>query len=505
MNNSSGTIGDALLLEIVRDIKDNIFGKLARLGGGLPVDTASRWVAGINDVELLQTLETLVDCAMVCPSTPGTRKKASQGSEMIRLFTEYNTCGATITDRQAGFLLQRIARAALTSEENSSVWKGFLELALVSPVGEGYLLLVTLGALLHARHSFGVVSRATECLLILGDYGGAAGLLGWLHEKAISTLSPGSAALDAATGILNLTEGLLTLRERHDDERRLKALGNSLAAMERTKVVGVSAAIEKARESLRSIADGGGIPIIYGEPGAGKRHMAEFFHCTADPGEPVFHVDLKRLSRGGLMELMCGRTSSVLLNLRPPRGILTMAGRGTVILYGAEAISPGDIEFLRTVLTRREYRPVDDILGHYLPVRARFAICFETPDPSFPGTLSAAVPAGFAASIGAVPVYLPPLRSRYEDIPWLADHFVNTADLPETDDFQAGRELKSADRRVLDKACRERLKAYFWPRNVEELKRVAEAMAVLSSGRVIHETFLPERILGRYRRVTEAG
>lgn len=502
MKESRGSQNDTLLLEIVREIKDNIIGKLAGIGGGLPVETASAWVESVNDVELLQTLEALADSSLRYRES-GKAKKTLQGAEMMRLFSEYNACGATITDRQAAFLLQRIARASLTAEESGAVWKGFLDLASTSPISEGYLLLVALGALILASHAPSAVSRAAESLMVLGDYHGSAGLLGWLHEKAISTLSPGSPSLEAATGMFNLTENLLSLRERYEDDRRLKALGNSTRAIETCRVVGVSAGIELARKAVADAATGGGTPIIYGEPGTGKRHLAEFFHAAAAPGETVFHVDLCSRGRGDLKELMCGRIGSVLPNLRPPRGILTMAGRGTVVLHGAHLMDSGDLEFLRVILARREFRPVDDTSGPYLPVRARFVMCFESGDPIFPGSLSRAVPAGFAASIGGVPVHLPPLRSRVDDIPWLADHFVNSPELPDWAGEFSSCGSRQGERRVLDKACRERLKAYFWPRNVDELKKVAQAMAALSSGRVIHETFLPERILGRYRRGKE--
>jgi DNA-binding NtrC family response regulator len=73
-----------------------------------------------------------------------------------------------------------------------------------------------------------------------------------------------------------------------------------------------------------------------------------------------------------------------------------------------------------------------------------------------------------------VPVRLPPLRERREDIPLLVQHFI------ETESARLGREVRPIDQAALDALC-----AYDWPGNVRELRNVIERAVVMSPGGVI--------------------
>jgi two-component system nitrogen regulation response regulator NtrX len=78
--------------------------------------------------------------------------------------------------------------------------------------------------------------------------------------------------------------------------------------------------------------------------------------------------------------------------------------------------------------------------------------------------------------LNVIPVYVPPLRDRAEDIPLLVDHFVS--DLA----IEYGREAKT-----IEPAAMARLKAYRWPGNVRELRNVIERVVIMAPGEVITE------------------
>jgi DNA-binding NtrC family response regulator len=88
--------------------------------------------------------------------------------------------------------------------------------------------------------------------------------------------------------------------------------------------------------------------------------------------------------------------------------------------------------------------------------------------------------------LNVVPIDLPPLRERKEDIPDLVDHFLETFN----------REFKKNTRRVTDEAmaC---LTRYHWPGNVRELRNVIERVMILEDRDELDVTDLPEEILQR--------
>jgi DNA-binding NtrC family response regulator len=85
-----------------------------------------------------------------------------------------------------------------------------------------------------------------------------------------------------------------------------------------------------------------------------------------------------------------------------------------------------------------------------------------------------------------VPIEVPPLRDRKEDIPYLANHFVE----------KLSHENGGQVRGISDSAI-EKLMQYSWPGNVRELENVIERAVVLSSGTEVGPELLPDHIVGR--------
>ena len=87
--------------------------------------------------------------------------------------------------------------------------------------------------------------------------------------------------------------------------------------------------------------------------------------------------------------------------------------------------------------------------------------------------------------LNVVPLQIPPLRERREDIPVLVEHFLDLFCRRE------GRELK-----VVSTEAVELMKGYDWPGNVKELKNIVERLVIMTPGRVITDQFIPDYFFG---------
>ena len=84
--------------------------------------------------------------------------------------------------------------------------------------------------------------------------------------------------------------------------------------------------------------------------------------------------------------------------------------------------------------------------------------------------------------LNVVPIFIPPLKERKEDIPSLLDHFVNKH-------TPKGQATPQFSEETLEK-----LKTYHWPGNIRELENVVQRLLILSAGSTINATDLPENI-----------
>jgi two-component system response regulator PilR (NtrC family) len=87
--------------------------------------------------------------------------------------------------------------------------------------------------------------------------------------------------------------------------------------------------------------------------------------------------------------------------------------------------------------------------------------------------------------LSVIPMHLPSLRERREDIPMLARHFI-----------ERFRKIMEKPIESISPAAMSRLENYDWPGNVRELENTIERAMALESGREISESVLPERVLG---------
>jgi two-component system, NtrC family, nitrogen regulation response regulator NtrX len=262
-------------------------------------------------------------------------------------------------------------------------------------------------------------------------------------------------------------ERLLLSVRRALEHRRLSSLSASLRPSEALgEMVGNGPAIEKLREEIRRAAPTQGRILITGESGTGKELVARAIHeisplkdgpfvklnCAAIPATLV-ESELFGYEKGAFT----GAASSV-------RGRFEEAHGGTLLLDEIGDMSLEVQAKLLRVLQDGELRRVGGSRTLTVQVRVVAAtnkdLLTEVHEGRFREDLY--------FRINVVPLEVPPLRERREDIPLLAGHFCR----------RLGREHGLAVCEVAPGAL-ERLQGYDWPGNVRELKNVLERAIIL--------------------------
>jgi DNA-binding NtrC family response regulator len=246
-------------------------------------------------------------------------------------------------------------------------------------------------------------------------------------------------------------------------------------------VLGQSAAMSQAAELCRKTAASRATVLLLGESGVGKEVFARAIHRWSDRrSEPFVPINCVGLSRELLESELFGHEKGAFTGAhRMKKGKLELADRGTVLLDEVGDISQELQTKLLRFLQERDFERV----GGNRPISVAVRLVAATNRD-----LEAAVKEGrfrddLYHRLNVVPITLPPLRERREDIPALAAFFLE----------RFSRETKKPFSEVAPEAM-DKLARYDWPGNVRELGNVIERAVVL--GRAPHVTVedLPPRV-----------
>ncbi len=248
-----------------------------------------------------------------------------------------------------------------------------------------------------------------------------------------------------------------------------------------SNILGKSPRMQEIFSIVQRIAKTMSTVLISGESGTGKELIARAIHYNSG-------------RRGKFVSINCGALPETLLEselfghergaftgaIREKRGLFQEADRGTIFLDEiGETSTAMQIKLLR-VLQDRVVRKVGSNVENQVDVRVIAATNRDLNESIRTGTFRE----DLFYRINVIPIALPPLRQRREDIPLLVDHFIAKYSK------NMGVPLKriSADAmRALDK--------YHWPGNVRELENVIERMIALESSEVLNTKSLPEHVL----------
>jgi DNA-binding NtrC family response regulator len=237
-------------------------------------------------------------------------------------------------------------------------------------------------------------------------------------------------------------------------------------------VYGVSAKMKTLYPLLERIIESDSTVLIHGESGTGKELIAQMIHHNGRRKDNRFViVDCGATPRTLIESELFGHAKGAFTNASEARaGMFELAHHGTLFLDEISSL-PVDLQTrLLRVLEQGQIKRVGENLMRNVDVRVIAATNVDLKEQVQKERFRLDV----YYRLAVLNIELPPLRERQEDIPLLADYFLQ--------DFS--RKMKKAHMQWEDKALNE-LMAYEWPGNIRELKNTIEAAVVLSRGTVL--------------------
>jgi transcriptional regulator with PAS, ATPase and Fis domain len=247
-------------------------------------------------------------------------------------------------------------------------------------------------------------------------------------------------------------------------------------------IVGKSGAMQKVYEMMEKVSQTDSTVLIYGESGTGKELVAKAIHHHSDRKErPFVAINCGGLPEGLLESELFGHVRGAFTGAVSDKvGLFQVADLGTIFLDEISATSSAIQVKLLRVLQEKEIKRVGDTKDIPVDVRVVAATNKLLLEEVKKGTFRE----DLYYRLSVIPVYLPPLRERTDDIPLLVGHFLLKHS------GARKRNFKTLGTGVLDI-----LISYNWPGNVRELENVIERAITLCEGTVILPKDLPDGIL----------
>ena len=273
------------------------------------------------------------------------------------------------------------------------------------------------------------------------------------------------------------------------EQRRLKSENAYLRSQLKDRyrfdgIVGRSASMRKLFDMLETVAGTTSTILISGETGTGKELVAKAIHhnsprrnqrfvalnCAAVP-ETLLEVEIFGHARGAFT----GAVSS-----RPGR--LEQANKGTLFLDEVGTMSAGLQAKLLRSLQEREIERIGDSQSIRVDVRVIAATNADLARMVEDGTFRK----DLYYRLNVIPIHLPPLRERHEDIPLLVQSFL---------DKLGSEQVPPRTDVVFSQEAMRRMMAFSWPGNIRQLENLIERALALTPGRTqIDVSDLPQEV-----------
>jgi DNA-binding NtrC family response regulator len=283
-------------------------------------------------------------------------------------------------------------------------------------------------------------------------------------------------------------EELSLLIHRASEHRSLRSENQKLKEQLATvagpsPIVGVSRAIAHVQELIEAVAATDSTVLIRGESGTGKELVARAIHSrSARHFGPLVVVNCGALPEGVLESELFGHERGAFTGAQfLHKGKFELADGGTVYLDEIGTVSPRvQVDLLRVLEEKTVVR-----VGGRTPIRTDFRIIAATNQDLEAGMRDGGFREDLYWRLNVFAIDVPPLRQRPEDIPVLAEHFLE-------------RFTRSMNRQPMrfSGAAMDVLRAYAWPGNVRELQNAVERAVVLGTPPTVEVKDLPMRLTG---------
>ncbi|MEQ9453305.1 MAG: sigma-54 dependent transcriptional regulator [Phycisphaeraceae bacterium] len=271
---------------------------------------------------------------------------------------------------------------------------------------------------------------------------------------------------------------LVMVMRRAVQHRQLASENEALRSMSDTRadfapsLVGKSTEMRRLAQQIHQVANSSGTVLISGESGTGKEVVARTIHAHSPRRDRVMLcVNCAALSSSLLESELFGHERGAFTGAEQLRkGRFELADGGTLLLDEISEISPTLQAKLLRVLQEGQFERVGSSTSLHVDVR----VLATTNRDLRHSVASGQFRQDLYYRLNVLPIEIPPMRHRLEDVPLLAEHFLAQVALRE------GREPKR-----LDPAAMSVLRDYPWPGNVRELQNICERASVLTRGGVV--------------------
>lgn len=283
-----------------------------------------------------------------------------------------------------------------------------------------------------------------------------------------------------ADEVLHLVRQAVRVRDLEQEITRLRIELKSCKGFD--NLVGAGGTLAAIIKQARAVAETTATVLLMGENGTGKEVIARAIHEESNRAAfPLISVSCAALPESLIESELFGHEKGSFTGATQARkGRFELADSGTLFLDEISELAPSVQVKLLRVLQERTFERVGGSKTITVDIRL-IAACNRD--------LEADVEAGrfrrdLFYRLNVVPLTLPPLRERAEDLPLLAAHFAAKA---------AEKHHRHAPQ--LDAALIDALQEYEWPGNVRELENLMERLVVLTPGAQLTTELLPDKML----------
>jgi two-component system, NtrC family, response regulator HydG len=306
-------------------------------------------------------------------------------------------------------------------------------------------------------------------------------------------LKNGAILKDPDGQVIGAVGTIADISEIAEKEDQIEAYRQQLHAEDLFQgIVGVSSRMHQVFDMIRNAATSQAPVIIYGESGTGKELVSRAIHNLGPRKDKAFiKVNCAALTESLLESELFGHVRGAYTGAYKDRvGRFEKANEGDIFLDEI-----GDLPIsTQTKLLRVLEEKVIERVGSSSPIRTDVRIISATNQDLMELVEQGDYRKDFYFRINVIPIFLPPLRHRVEDIPLLSESLLKKLVLKENKNIKG-----------ISKDTIEVLMSHSWPGNVRELKGAFEYALVTCHDEIIQPHHLPETIFRPRRRVSGGG
>ncbi|SMO69140.1 DNA-binding transcriptional response regulator, NtrC family, contains REC, AAA-type ATPase, and a Fis-type DNA-binding domains [Saccharicrinis carchari] len=281
----------------------------------------------------------------------------------------------------------------------------------------------------------------------------------WQNEKVLASV----------LSAVQLCQSRRVLRQLKEKQRELYRMMDKPY----NELIGVSKSMRKVYDTFDEILQKNANVLLIGEKGTGRETVARVLHKkSAQKNEAFINFNLCNPDRDQTEGYILGYVKGAFAHAKTDRpGCLEMAHKGTLFIDDPTKLPQSMQSTLSTVIKNGELTR----MGSKRPIPIDLTLMFALEKLPKQQGHETHYSLSLLNNSNTVKIELPPLRQRIEDIPLLADHFMNIF----------SRKYEKVAK--LSKGAMSKLLRYRWPGNVQELKLVLERAVILSEKQILNE------------------